>query len=62
VLATEAAGRGFACGHGAIAATLWAAREMGANQARVVKHATSGDVIHDYSSVVGYGAAVIWKE
>lgn len=62
VLAAEAAGRGFACGHGAIAATLWAARELGANHARVVKHATSGDVTHDYSSVVGYGAAVIWKQ
>ena len=24
--------------------------------------ATSGDVTGDYSQVVGYGAAVIWKE
>jgi AmmeMemoRadiSam system protein B len=62
VLAAEAEGRGFACGHGAIAAALWAARELGANRARVLKHATSGDVSGDYAQVVGYGAAVIWKE
>jgi AmmeMemoRadiSam system protein B len=61
VLETEAQGRGFACGHGAIAATLWAARELGATQARVLKHTTSGDTTGDYTSVVGYGAAVIWK-
>jgi len=41
---------------------LWAAQELGATHARVVKHATSGDVSGDYSGVVGYGAAVIWKE
>jgi hypothetical protein len=62
VLLTQAAGRGFACGHGAIAAALWAARALGATRARVVKHATSGDVSGDYASVVGYGAAVVWKE
>ena len=62
VLAAEAEGRGFACGHGAIAATLWATHELGATHARVLKHATSGDVSGDYSQVVGYGAAVIWKE
>ena len=62
VLQTHQSGRGFACGHGAIAATLWAARALGATHARVLKHATSGDVSGDYTSVVGYGAAVIWKE
>jgi AmmeMemoRadiSam system protein B len=61
VLAAEAEGKGFACGHGAIAATLWAARELGANHAQVLKHATSGDTSGDYSQVVGYGAAVIWR-
>jgi hypothetical protein len=55
-------GIGLACGYGAIAATLWATKELGATQAKVLKHATSGDVSGDYSSVVGYGAAVIWKE
>ncbi len=62
VLQAEDEGQGFACGKGAIAAVLLAAEQLGANQARVVKHATSGDVTRDYSSVVGYGAAVIWKE
>jgi len=62
VLATEAHGAGMACGHGAIAATLWATRECGATRASVVRHATSGEVTGDYGQVVGYGAAVIWKE
>jgi len=61
VLATQAAGRGQACGPGAIAAVLWAARALGADQARVVRHATSGDVSGDFDQVVGYGAAVMWK-
>ena len=62
VLQAQATGRGFACGHGAMAATLWATRALGATHSRVVKHATSGDVNGDYTSVVGYGAAVLWKE
>jgi len=57
----EAKGYGLACGYGAIAATLWAARELGATHAKVLHHATSGDVTGDYSQVVGYGAGVIWK-
>lgn len=62
VFRVQASGRGFACGHGAIAAALWAARALGATHSRVVKHATSGDVSGEYRSVVGYGAAVLWKE
>jgi AmmeMemoRadiSam system protein B len=61
VLAVNAAGQGQACGHGAIAATLWAAQALGATRARIVNHATSGDVSGDFSDVVGYGAAVIYK-
>jgi AmmeMemoRadiSam system protein B len=61
VLAAEAEGRGLACGHGAIAAALWATRALGATHAKVVKYATSGDVTGDSSEVVGYGAAIIWK-
>jgi AmmeMemoRadiSam system protein B len=57
----EAKGYGLACGYGAIASTLWAARELGATQAKVLHHATSGDVTGDYSQVVGYGAAIVWK-
>ncbi len=62
VLQAEAAGRGYACGHGPIAAALWAARDLGANHARVLRHATSGGVTGDHAEVVGYGAAVVWKE
>ncbi|MEP0804436.1 MAG: AmmeMemoRadiSam system protein B [Chloroflexota bacterium] len=57
----ERAGKGFACGLGAVTAALWAARELGANRVRVLRHATSGDVTGDYSSVVGYGAAAVLK-
>jgi MEMO1 family protein len=58
---TEAQGKGFACGLGALAAVLWAAKGLGADQVRVLRHATSGDVTGDFSSVVGYGAAVLLK-
>ena len=58
VLQAEEEGKGFACGKGALAAVIWAAKELGANQAQVLYHATSGDVTGDYTQVVGYGAAV----
>ena len=57
----ERAGKGFACGLGAFTAVMWAARELGADQVIVLRHATSGNVTGDYSSVVGYGAAAILK-
>jgi hypothetical protein len=53
--------KGFACGLGAFTAVLWASRELGADKVKVLRHATSGDVTGDYSSVVGYGAAVVLK-
>ncbi len=57
----EYSGKGFACGLGAVAAVLWAARLMGADRVQVLKHATSGDVTGDYEKVVGYAAAAILK-
>lgn len=57
----ERAGKGFACGLGAFTAVLWAARELGADKVQILRHATSGNVTGDYSSVVGYGAAAILK-
>jgi len=57
----ERAGKGFACGLGAFTAVLWASRELGADKVKVLRHATSGNVTGDYSSVVGYAAAVILK-
>ena len=62
VMDAEDEGVGFACGHGAIAAVLWATRELGANRISVLHQATSGDVTGDFSSVVGYGTAVIWQD
>jgi AmmeMemoRadiSam system protein B len=57
----ERSGRGSACGLGALAAVLWAARELGADRIEILRHATSGDTGGDYSRVVGYGAAAIIK-
>jgi AmmeMemoRadiSam system protein B len=45
-----------------VAATLWAAKDLGAGEVKILKHATSGDVTGDYSGVVGYAAAVITRE
>ena len=58
----ESQGKGFACGLAPLATVLWAARGLGANRVQVLHHATSGDVTGDFSSVVGYGAAIIVKE
>ncbi|HPH95279.1 MAG TPA: AmmeMemoRadiSam system protein B [Anaerolineaceae bacterium] len=57
----ESKGKGHACGLAAVAAVLWAARELGANHVRILRHATSGAVTGDESSVVGYGAAAIMQ-
>jgi AmmeMemoRadiSam system protein B len=61
VLQVEEEGKGFACGRNALAAVLWAARDLGANTVQILKHATSGDVTGDFSGVVGYAAAVITR-
>lgn len=61
VLEAEERQQGFACGRGAIAAALWAARDLGADSARVLHYATSGDVTGNYRNVVGYGAGVIFR-
>jgi hypothetical protein len=62
VIQVEEDGKGFACGRGALAAVMWAARELGANHVQVLQHATSGDVTGDFDRVVGYGAAVFTKK
>ncbi len=61
MFSTQDAGRGFACGLGAAAAVLWAARDLGAAGVRILHHSTSGDATGDHQSVVGYGAAAILK-
>jgi AmmeMemoRadiSam system protein B len=62
VLRVEEQGKAFACGKGAIAAVLWAAKDLGANHVQLLHYATSGDVTGDYEQVVGYGAAVITRK
>lgn len=61
VLLADEEGRGFACGKGALAAMLWAARDLGANHVQMLHHATSGDVTGDFEQVVGYGSAVVTR-
>jgi AmmeMemoRadiSam system protein B len=61
VFYAEEENKGYACGLGALTAVLWAAKDLGGNMVRVLRHATSGDVTGDYSSVVGYGAAVVMR-
>ena len=61
VFEIEARGDGEACGLGALAAVLWAAKNLGADRVKVLYHATSGDVTGDNLRVVGYGAAAVLK-
>jgi len=61
VIEAEEKGTGFACGRGALAAVMWAAKDLGADTVKVLNYATSGDVTGDFSQVVGYGAAVILR-
>lgn len=57
VLNADEDGKAFACGRGAVAAVMLAARALGADEAIILRYATSGDVTGDLSQVVGYGAA-----
>ena len=61
VFYAEEENKGYACGLGALTAVLWAAKDLGGDMVKVLRHATSGDVTGDYSSVVGYGAAVVMR-
>lgn len=47
-----------ACGYGAIASTMTACKELGAEKGTLIKYATSGDIAGDKSSVVGYASIV----
>jgi AmmeMemoRadiSam system protein B len=61
IFATQEAGKGYACGLAAVAAVLWAARGLGADNVQILDYSTSGDASGDHQSVVGYGAAAIMK-
>ncbi len=49
-----------ACGASPMVVTMLAAKGLGADKAKVLKYANSGDVTGDKSGVVGYMAAVIY--
>jgi AmmeMemoRadiSam system protein B len=50
-----------ACGYGPIIALITASKILGAREAKLLSYKTSGDVIGDYSSVVGYAAVCFTK-
>ena len=50
-----------ACGTGPIMALMFASKELGVKEARLLCYKTSGDVIGDYSRVVGYAAVCFTK-
>jgi hypothetical protein len=45
-----------ACGFGAIASTMIACKELGSTRGELLNYATSGDVVGNKESVVGYGS------
>jgi hypothetical protein len=47
------------CGPGPVMAMLYAAKELGATQARNLCYRTSGDVTGDFSQVVGYASVIV---
>jgi AmmeMemoRadiSam system protein B/AmmeMemoRadiSam system protein A len=56
-----ASGKGEACGGGPVMAVMVAAKELGANRSQILKYLNSGDVTGDHSGVVGYAAAVFFR-
>jgi hypothetical protein len=53
--------KGEACGGGPVVAVMIASRDLGANEAKVLSYRNSGDVTGDRSGVVGYAAAVFYR-
>lgn len=51
-----------ACGGGPIVTVMLLAGKIGADKAKVLKYANSGDVTGDRNRIVGYAAAVLYKE
>lgn len=50
-----------ACAYPPAATLIAASRELGANGAELIDYRTSGDILGDYSAVVGYAAIVLRK-
>jgi AmmeMemoRadiSam system protein B len=47
------------CGVGPVMAMLFASKQLGADKARLLRYATSGDITGDYSQVVGYASVEV---
>ena len=47
-----------ACGYGAIATVMEISKRMGATKGKLLKYATSGDIVGDNKSVVGYSSII----
>ena len=47
------------CGFGPTIIMLTAAKDLGADQAELIRHATSGDITGDRSAVVGYAGIIV---
>lgn len=51
-----------ACGYGPIAAVIKASKILGANNGRLIRYTTTGEISRDYDQVVGYSAIVFTKD
>jgi hypothetical protein len=47
------------CGYGPVMSMLVACKSLGASKANLLKYATSGDIVGDYSRVVGYASVEV---
>jgi len=54
-------GTAEACGGGPVVSVMLAAQALGANSAKVLHYANSGDVTGDRARVVGYLAAALYQ-
>ena len=50
------------CGYGPVIAAITAAKELGAKKAELLRYGTSGDVLGDHSTVVGYASIAFTKK
>ena len=58
----EKTGTGSACGLGAMAAVMTAAKAGGSTAVKILNYSHSGEITGDNSSVVGYASAVLTRE
>jgi AmmeMemoRadiSam system protein B len=49
------------CGYGPAIAAITAAKELGAKKGSLLCYKTSGDIVGDYSAVVGYASVILTK-